>query len=237
MSELKKQNGKYYKPCNVFIRPSTKNPIDDKIGLHIAYNSLQRMQRKLLGNKFFDTIDGSPAHGLVIPQYLYVTNDEPIITGNWYFDTLTKEIYQAKNNNVTMKCFEKIIATDDESLTNGWLKDLDPFRLSEHTNLVSMSGLPILPDSFINKYIEYWNNSPTGSIITKVFVEYDFADHDLALFKDERTLKINPDKTILIKSIKTNWETSEVEDLCRKAYLAGQGNIIGQDKFVEENIF
>lgn len=210
------------------MRPSIKNPIENNIGLHVADNSLLRMQRKFLGNKFFDTIDGSPVHELVIPQYLYITTDEPILTGNWYFDTLTKEVYQAKNDNVTMKCFEKIIATDDESLT------IEFIRLGEN-NLIY--PLPKISDFFIDKYIQYWINSPTGSIITKVFVEYDFADHDLALFKDERTLKVKSDNTIIIKSIKNNWDSSEVESLCRKAYNAGQNNLMGEDNFVNENIF
>jgi len=70
-----------YKEIKVLMLPTNEKSVIGNIGLNEADNSLQIMQRKWLGNKFFETKDGSPVHGIVIPQHLYFLSDEKIKEG------------------------------------------------------------------------------------------------------------------------------------------------------------
>ena len=166
-------------------------------------------------------------------QHLYITSDEEIKKDDWYYNPITDSIHKADLILRELNpIFKKIIATTDTSLKihkfdKGVFKDLT-------------YSLPQLPQQFIQQYIEEYNK---GNVITKVEVEYDFADHDLALFRDEITLKVNHDNTINIKPIKDSWSREDIIKLKNKLISLSkeqQFKILDSvetfDKWIEENL-
>ena len=198
-------------------------------------------------------------------QHLYITSDEEIKEGDWYihFNTYTKEssLFKAddkfnggNNPNIIDKrdfVYEywnnKIIATTNTSL--GWynIGNGDPGLLIG--NSFKGNGMivkPLLPQpsqEFIRQYIEEYNK---GRVIFDVDVEYDLWDK----FTDvndpnnhttttKKELKINPDNTINIKSIKDSWSREEVKQLCKLAFKYHCDNSRTTslpDKWIEENL-
>jgi hypothetical protein len=77
-------------------------------------------------------------------------------------------------------------------------------------------------------------------------VEYEERIVDLIIGKTIQNLCVNPDNTINIQPIKTNWSREEVTELVLKAYNAGwnnycdmiQGRCTGiySKEFIEENL-
>lgn len=211
-----------YKKVNVAMLPTNEKAIEGNIGLNESDNFLQIMQRRYLGNKFFETEDGSPAHGIVIPQHLYITSDENIKEGDWCILDLGENtrIVQIKSLNSGHSIFtidiidgyaqlsnlKKIIATTDASL--GLLE----VGKAGYSTEEFYSILPLISQQFIQYYIEEYNK---GNVITEVEVEY-FIDYEpgnkLCDRKyDIECLKINPDNTINIKPIKDSWTKNDTK--------------------------
>jgi hypothetical protein len=119
-------------------------------------------------------------------QHLYITSDDKLKEGDWYYDT---------NHNVigiydsSAQKGLKIVATTDKSLSKG-------------IRSVVKIQLPQIPESFISVYIKSYND---GKAITKVDLdmqeEWDF-DKPLgnSQFATKFTIKTNPDNTVIVHS-------------------------------------
>lgn len=137
------------------VRPvliESKDYAEGDIGIHITDNSLQIMQRKILGNKFFDTKDGSPAHGIVIPQQLiFISLEDKIEVGDKIYDKTTNSIRTAKNDTEGFKdyyfTFSKIIALQ-----------------------------PQIPLTYIQQFIEEYNTGNIKDVEIEMKVRTDFKD-------------------------------------------------------------
>ena len=124
-------------------------------------------------------------------QHLYFLSNDEIKEGDWAYHTLdSKPIQVTELPHPTVDAREyghkKIIATTDESL-----------------------GLHKPSDEWIEYFIFEYNK---GNIITKVEVEYEkesysgrFTQNTVENWGKRYNLKINPDNTINIKSVKETW--------------------------------
>ena len=131
-----------------------------------------------------------------INKHIYITSDEEIKEGDYYYDNIVLQVRQWKSfmiyNNVQHK---KVIATTDTSL---YIHQKETISLPER-----VFYLPQPSQQFVEKYIEEYNK---GNIITDVLVEYKFNDFKfmatLCTTKEkEYILKINPkNNTITIKN-------------------------------------
>jgi len=93
-------------------------------------------------------------------QYLYITSDDEIKDGDWYFSIKSRTIGQnvgddckewwdaVRNGKESARWFKKIIASTDPSL-----------------------GLLTISDSFVKKYVEMYN---LCTPINEVMVEYEY---------------------------------------------------------------
>jgi len=169
MSSLKEINGRYYSPANVVMLPTEKA------------SHLYILNKEL---KFgFYNQKSKPEWTDLINQHLYITSDEEIKEGDWYYNNhynsvaLCTSIHALNRNNQF-----KIIATTDTSLE-----------------------LPQLSQSFIKTYIEAYNN---GKVIDKVMVEYTkfenirWSDEWQKFTNNEEILKVDRNNEITIKPIK-----------------------------------
>jgi hypothetical protein len=159
------------KVSNIVLLP-TKKAKEGLIGKHEADGSYQILSRKALGNKYFDTDDGSPAHGIVIAHHTYVlSNDKNINDGDWciaIYDKNEKFLFKAseellKLNEKYGAVNKKIIATDNESLTISVKNIITPegVNVSIHDRI-----LPRPSNEFLKKFCELGG-------IDEVLVEYD----------------------------------------------------------------
>jgi hypothetical protein len=172
-------------------------------------------------------------------QHLYILSDDEIKEGDWvlYNEDNIMQVKSSYDNDVTgddiwladslnglatQKDFcKKVIATTDSSLTTNSIYGIDSFDTnmfgskSENIKLPKLFKLPQIPQLFIAYYIYEYNK---GNIITDVMVEYEeYAVGNYGLSDGESTidirLKINPDNTINISSVKESWSRDEVIEL------------------------
>jgi hypothetical protein len=121
----------------------------------------------------------------------------------------------------------KIIATTDIRIKNQML--LDGFDRI----------YPQPSQQFIEHFVNEYNNE---NIITDVLVEYEYRHDDSVPYPKtldgKSVLKINPDNTINIKSIKDSWNREEVELLISKAIKSVSPNPAKEyvNKWIEENL-
>lgn len=174
---------------------------------------------------------------------LYITSDDEIKDGDYCmsidinsklhkpFKCVNKEAFINPEflNSVDAKDVKKIIATTDTSLTPLFCK-------------TQTKNIPQIPQSFINQYIESYNN---GNVITEVMVEYE--ENHLYPMVQNNNLKlgINPDNTINIKPIKDNYSREEViillQNVIKDSYSYELEEHHGGDyrnlkKWIEENL-
>lgn len=138
--------------------------------------------------------------------HIYILSDDEIKAGDWYFNKLTNEVYQANKSRVAetlnLGNCKLIIATTDSSLE----------VVSKGINPV-YEKLPRPSEEFIEDFIIRFNN---WNQIEKVKVDYhDNSDYNPSIFDDIR-LKINNDNTISTTHFKDKWNRSEVLDLFDK---------------------
>jgi len=168
-------------------------------------------------------------------QHLYFLSNEEIKEGDWVYNSISKEIYQFKENHVDYE--NKIIATTDSSLK------IHPMQM----NTPHYDYLPEPSQSFLEVYVREYNR---GHQIKEVQVEYEehleFSDNTqgrqaiINLEKDWYRLKVNPkDNTITIKRVKESWNREEVIELLDKIsddcfYQEGSG--FDFSKWVEQNL-
>lgn len=170
------------------------------------------------------------------PYHLYILSDDEIKAGDWIYwnNKVVKAIDTVYTNST-----KKIIATTDNSLSQ-----------------TSRTEIPQPSNSFIQKYIEAYNN---GKPIEKVMVEYEYFicenGHSMSYKSacvypmcgkmNYHTPKINHrDNTITISKVKDSWTREEVINLLHSAGKYGRetaNNSIGEmpdmmDKWIEENL-
>jgi hypothetical protein len=168
--------------------------------------------------EIYKTIEAEKSY--VSNYHLYIISDDEIKENDWFIlnngiKQLSRIRYSGailtlKNGESSIyghdfKYCKKIIATTDTSLT----------IMLPHDVLID-SSLPQPSQSFITKYIEYYNK---GEVITDVLVEYEYiqsySGNTGLEIKDY--LKINPkDNTITIKKLKDSWNREEVIELIKK---------------------
>ena len=175
---------------------------------------------------------------------LFITYDEEIKVGDWFYYEAEKTIMQCTEHNFyfTPELIQnysnvyKIIATTDTSLK------IKTFYEIESNQEIS---LPQPSKQFIEKYIEEYNK---GNVITDILVEYEIETN--ALFKvyesDPIKLKVNPkDNTITIKKVKDSWNREEhIQDIKRIILLEREYkdlthhfiDTIDLDKFITDNL-
>lgn len=175
------------------------------------------------------------------PQHLYITSNDEIKEGDWYFDGIDF-IHQKSKHNAALvdgnKQNKKIIATTNTSL-----------KLYETATdyKVIMGSCKILPQpsqQFIEKYIESYNK---GEIITDALVEYEMRHtgwtEDQSEYTYDEFIKVNPkDNTITIKRLKESWNRKELSEKLHKLkqdvinkYHAQITNL-DVDEWIEENL-
>jgi len=234
MSKLTRLNGKYYCLTDVVMLPS--NTGRGEICLNLKTNKI---------DSFIVSI-----HNCFLKfQHLYFLSDEDIKEGDWFLTDIRNNIHENDGNPMweLKQCThidnswiftkeigmgfnpdwsKKIIATSDRSLGLSEVGKVG-YSVDEFH--------PLLPEpsyKFIEEFVEQFN---IGTTITKVLVEYVVTCRlDMPISGMSFDLKVNSDNTIIIR--RDNWDRVEVERLCRKAYSDGQANIIGQDKWIEENL-
>ena len=227
MTTLKEIDDKYYQYCNVVMLPTNEKS-------NLLLNSF---------NGRLATENNNPLHEKSKQweyQHIYITSNEEIKTGDWCEDN--GSIYQIKDKNhlLTILNFgnsKKIIAT-----TNLLLK-IHKFKKGVLKNLEY--NLPQLPQQFIEKFIEAYNNN-VG--IDEVLVENEKATYEKWIKNGATpvfdTLKVNSDNTINIKLIKENYTRAELikllnefgEHVCYEL-LGHRLSMIGElNKWAEENL-
>ena len=176
-------------------------PTNEKAVIHVTYgvmkdsSTYEKLNPKYISDK------------ITIPYHLYITSDDAIKGGDWYYDDWTKTI--SKTNIDIKKCSDyfKIIAATDKSLE----------IVSKGINPV-YEKLPEPSLKWLNYFIDQYDK---GSIITKVMVDYEENYNeewdDLTDDTNQNThtvksiiLKLNPDNTINIKSIKNKYSKEEL---------------------------
>lgn len=162
------------------------------------------------------------------PQHLYIISENEIKEGDWMLDMYSK-------NTIPVKCvkdiksnefFKKIIATTDKRL------GITDHRVSPVPNFCDF---PQISQQFIEQYITEYNK---GNIISDVLVEFEYfvekgtieiLDNKYEIFYPKKCsmsfgnldeikndkqvkskLKINPDNTINIKTVKDSFSRDEV---------------------------
>jgi len=149
--------------------------------------------------------------------HLYILSDDEIKEGDWYHNSIDNSIKQTSDWIYVSTC-KKIIATTDKSLI---LHDNSKNNKCFGTQLSGKCShiLPQIPTSFIQYFIEQYNN---GNVITKVNVEYVIWTQDIKTGKF--SLFINPFNCINIKTVKDSYSRDEVIAFA-KAYAEAVWNI------------
>ena len=140
---------------------------------------------------------------------LYIVSDDEIKEGNWCYDKLNNNIYQATKiviHNLKSLEYElylkKIIASTDTALTI-----VDKHMFNGYSN----NHLPQPSQQFIEKYIESYNKN---EVITDVLVDYKTNILYPMIENNNLILKVNPkDNTITIKKLKDNWNLKEIKSI------------------------
>jgi len=145
-------------------------------------------------------------------QYLYITTDEKVKDGDWYYSTFphNRGVNQRKGNWRTCFNERKIIATTDTKL------GVTDLRVSPVHNFID---LPKPSKSFIEAFCK-------AGGIKKAMVEYNLIDGlNYSLHTpDIKELKVNSHNEITIHPIKDNWTREEVTELLGRygSYVAGE---------------
>ena len=260
-----------FKKAKVVMLPTNEKVINTKEYQLLLSNSLFwtskiEIERYTEGWFFLNNSSKHNSCAITIPnvdifkhQHLYITSDDEIKEGDWYFDGTDFIHKKSKHNNTLVdgnKQAKKIIATTDTSLLidtyinqGDTVKgDLIIKRGSDYTTeLRGKINLPQPSQQFIQKYIEEYNR---GNIITDVLVEY-LENYTLEYYESaienkrlaqktniKETLKVNPkDNTITIKKAKDSYTREEVENLIYKAMKNRCYTTVAEwKKWIEENL-
>jgi hypothetical protein len=145
-------------------------------------------------------------------KHLYITTDEEIKVGDWYYSVTLNYIFKATNKMLPIFGGEKIIASTDPELNSN---QIEPYDTSKPYGI----EFPQIPQSFIEEYCK-------AGGIDEVLVEvedicltcgkefnHNTQAHTQAhtncevqnyCFKSISSLKLNPDNTIIIHPVEEN---------------------------------
>ena len=170
---------------------------------------------------------------LRVNRHLYILSDDEIKEGDWYIHKQVSElrVVQCVGIHIPMGA-KKIIATTD---TVGVVDK----QLSKSMGGDVERRLPQPSDSFIQKFIEAYNN---GKPIENVMVDYEKSTYDdwikTGEAQPEFKLKVNSkDNTNSISKVKDSWSREEIVELLNKLYYTDLHEVGGKfDKWIEENL-
>jgi hypothetical protein len=219
------------KKCQVHLIKTTKpcefvliKQITDSRGIRISNSLLEYsnnstyIRNALLINNNNANTNSKSKYEL---YHLYITSDDEIKEGDWFYSADYNVIDQLKTNgNIYENNCKKIIATTDKEL---WTKS----KITGSDSFLN-SPLPQPSESFIQTYIESYNK---GEVIKEVMVEYEnifdpkgvtIIDEYSIVPNNHLRVKVNPkDNTITIRMIQDSWNKEEVTKLCNESYLNG----------------
>jgi len=196
MEQLKQE---LKRKCKVIMLP-TKKAIDFCIGKNNGELSI--MTRGKCGNKVFE-VGFKESNCNQVPQHLYLVSKEKIKEGDWCLDKRDNTIFKAAKlmHKYYMPNFSKIEATTDPSL-----------------------NLPLIPQSFIEKYVEKEGKIDEVNIKLRLLGNY-FINPDKESIVETRC----SDNTCIISKVQDTFNKEDME----KAFNAG---IESQQQSIEGNI-
>lgn len=220
-----------FKPCNVVLlstdsevhTPYMLNYLEYHIDHKLYFNGIEQHLYIISPDEEINKDDYwiyiCPINGID-----YGENNNPIIKSNlnnsWF-----EKLHDRKN-------YYKILATTDLSLRRDNLKPLGQFI-----------KIPQIPQSFIQQFIEEYNNSV---VISDVMVEYEeFIPNNGCNLNGgyHSGIKINSnDNTVVIKCIKDSWNRKEVEELIREfrsdiLVKVNQGHVLNfTENWIEQHL-
>lgn len=136
---------------NVVILPSKIAQVNS-IGMFDDDNTLCILRRKDQGNKFFDTEDGSPVHGIIIPHLIYIISDDKIRSNDYVYNSevvLNRTKGYSRHDNI-----DNII---EEELHLIHPADKKIVATNDPTMYVLGSGIKMLDNVFVEKYVATYN--------------------------------------------------------------------------------
>jgi len=220
-----------YKKRDLHIIPTDdKNYYDIKIGRrNKMFSESEVSSQKYMNNE------------PVKHYHIYITSDEKINKGEWYYDSFDRKIRQSLSDvtvgSAFFKSSKKIVATTNTSLTT-ILVESDKGSMTEI--------LPQIPRNFLNKLIVTYNN---GEVVKQVFVEYFKEETEPMSYVFTEKLRVDIDNNINIKFLKKSWTREEHEKnlrYCVAEIAAKLGHAstseemkvwnIETDKWIKENL-
>jgi hypothetical protein len=139
-----------------------------------------------------------------IRQYLYITSDDEIKEGDWYYSPETKQVYNQSNHETSLPC-KKIVATTDIQITSDFSTPGQTF-------------VPSIPESFIQAYMKAYNE---GKPITEVDLEIEETKERVItsigtmIVSNTFVIKTRPDNTVIIHQSKMYSREQVIELLTR----------------------
>lgn len=156
------------------------------------------------------------------PQHMYIILDERPKAHEWFVETVTNTVWQHNGEVEPGQKAMKIIATTDNSIA---LLINDPIIGKAPT------FHPVPSKSFINKYIEAYNNDTP---ITECLVEINHLEYKSPSFP-----RVNTNNEINIKSIKNSWNREEVRSLLLNYHnyvMTTKSDANTRDQWIKENL-
>lgn len=225
MNNIIEQQNKHYIECNV-VMLSTEN---DLIGGEIFK----------LKNSLHATMTGAESrrakHIGFIPHHLYITSNQPISVGDWFYrdtsiykciEVLDNDIvFMGKKNSVYGKrkvywskdLCKKIIATTDSELVT--YTDYKGRPEVNEDKIVYTHNLPQIPQSFIKSYCD--SNGSVDSVLVEVeptckcnnYLEHYFEQEEGKCKENTYQIKTNDKNEVIITPNKTSWSREEVIEI------------------------
>lgn len=205
------------KECFPILLPTNREAVKGDIVLNTPNNFLSIMSErekhsnwdiiKIEGSTFKEWDRAMPA------QYLYICSKEEIKEGDWYWHVKDNEIRKSEFN------WTKAGATDDEPLkaykviatTDSYLNECH-CKSCEGVNNKIHKGIPAIPQSFIQYYIEQYNK---GNKLEKCNVEYiqGWGGGGHTIRQSITVLKLNGNEIIISEgNLKQNKSISDCEE-------------------------
>lgn len=213
-------NNRYFAKTKLMLVPTDNNINSEfKIVLDIMVNKLIKIKSN---SDYFNTFVDLERFKLL---NLCIVSGEEIKEGDYITDG--KNIYQAPDIDGFIGLF-KIMGTTDSL-------DIQLYD-SQTGNKLYVSQVPQISERFVKKLIDRYNKGiEIDNVLTEVIPEENGrnAGGSAVIIYDKWKPAINPNNTLNIKFPEKKKYGKDVEDLCRKAYEAGQNNILGQDEWVK----
>ena len=176
------------------------------------------------GNRLYSAWDDTEDTGKYTPQHLYITSNEQIKEGDWYYTPIKRSIEQCIKQRLIVKGGEnditqlKIIATTDKSIAiEHSILSIPQRKGLVNDYPVEKTIIPSPSPEFVQAYIKAYN---AGTLITEVMVEYedngeeDWYGDDLngqPFWNEKWELKIDKNNCITITRVKDSWTREELD--------------------------